>query len=58
MDPDWPAETVVTVTFTEQHGKTSLTLHQTVDKSLAKRTGAYPSWLNMLDNLANLLALG
>lgn len=56
MDPDWPAETVVTVTFVEQDGKTKFALHQTVSESLARKTGAYPSWLQMLDRLAAELA--
>lgn len=51
VDAGWPSETVVTVTFEEQDGKTKVTLHQTVAESIAKRTGAYPSWLQMLDNL-------
>lgn len=51
MDPEWPAETVVTVTFEMYEGKTKVTLHQTALESIAKRTGAYPSWLQMLDNL-------
>nr|WP_295871383.1 SRPBCC domain-containing protein [uncultured Chitinophaga sp.] len=51
MDPDWPDETILTVTFTAQGDKTLFTLHQTVDTSLAKRTGAYPSWEQMLDIL-------
>lgn len=51
MDSDWPRETTVTVSFVELGGKTKLTLHQTVQESLAKRTGAYPSWLQMLDRL-------
>lgn len=55
-DLDWPAETIVTVTFAELGGKTKLTLHQTVSEELAKRTGAYPSWLEMLDRLAEDLA--
>ncbi len=55
-DPDWPRETVVTVTFADQGGKTELTLHQTVLESIAKRTGAHPSWLQMLDRLAELVA--
>jgi uncharacterized protein YndB with AHSA1/START domain len=55
MDPEWPAETRVTVTFEEQGGATLLTLHQTVDEALAKRTGAHPSWLQMLDRLATEL---
>jgi hypothetical protein len=32
MDPDWPLETVVTVTLVEHDGKTELTLHQTVSE--------------------------
>ena len=55
MDPGWPRETTVTVTFTEHDGKTTLTLHQSVSESLAKRTGAHPSWLEMLDRLADEL---
>lgn len=55
-DSDWPRETVVTVTFEEHTGQTRLTLQQTVSESLAKRTGAHPSWLQMLDRLAEELA--
>jgi uncharacterized protein YndB with AHSA1/START domain len=51
MDPEWPSETRLTVTFTEQDGKTLITLHQAVNEKLAKKTGAYPSWLQMLDKL-------
>ena len=54
MAPDWPAETVVTVTFAEEAGQTKLTLHQTVSASLAQATGALPSWLQMLDRLEEL----
>ena len=54
--PDWPRETVVTVTFAEHAGQTTLTLHQTVRESLAKRTGAHPSWIEMFDRLAAELA--
>lgn len=56
MDPEWPAETVVTVTFAEEGCGTRLTLHQTVSEALAKKTGAYPSWLQMLDRLAEEVA--
>lgn len=56
MDPEWPAETVVSVTLTEHEGHTTLTLHQTVGEAIAKRTGAYPSWLEMLDNLEQFLS--
>lgn len=55
MDPDWPGETLVTVTLTEEHGKTKLQLRQTVSQELAKKTGAYPSWLQMLNNMQTLL---
>lgn len=54
-DSEWPAETVITVTFTEQHGQTTLTLQQNVRESLAKRTGAYSGWGQMLDRLAEEL---
>jgi uncharacterized protein YndB with AHSA1/START domain len=55
MDPEWPRETTVTVTFAEHDGKTTLTLHQTVSASLAQRTGALPSWLSMFDRLESSL---
>lgn len=54
MDPEWPDETTLTITFVDINGKTKLTLHQTVSESLAKRTGAHPSWLIMFDRLDNL----
>jgi uncharacterized protein YndB with AHSA1/START domain len=53
--PDWPDRTIVTVTFVEQHGRTTMTLHQTVAESVAKRTGAHPSWVEMLERLAEHL---
>jgi uncharacterized protein YndB with AHSA1/START domain len=57
MDPEWPRETTVTVTFTEHdRNQTKLMVHQTVLESIAKRTGAYASWLEMLDQLAEELA--
>jgi uncharacterized protein YndB with AHSA1/START domain len=55
-ESDWPAETTVTVTFEPKNGKTLLTLSQTVSEAVAKRTGAYPSWLQMFDRLAQMLA--
>lgn len=51
-DSDWPVETILTVTFAEQAGQTKLTLHQNVRESIAKRTGALPSWNQMFDRLA------
>ena len=55
MDPDWPGETLVTVTFTEENGKTKLQLRQTVSQELAQKTGAYPSWLQMLNKMQTTL---
>lgn len=55
MDPDWPGATLVTVTLKELNGKTRLQLRQTVSQELAKKTGAYPSWLQMLNNMQTLL---
>lgn len=52
MDPAWPPSTLVTLTFEEIDGRTHFTLHQTVSEALAKKTGAHPSWLQMLDRLA------
>lgn len=52
MDPDWPKETLLTVTFLEYEGeKTKIILEQTVAESLARQTGAYPSWIEMLQRL-------
>jgi uncharacterized protein YndB with AHSA1/START domain len=54
-DPDWPDRTIVTVTFVENGGRTTMTLHQTVAESVAKRTGAHPSWVEMIERLAEQL---
>jgi uncharacterized protein YndB with AHSA1/START domain len=56
MDPDWPITTRLTVTFEDLGGSTRMTLHQTVDEALAKKTGAHPSWLQMFDRLAGIVA--
>lgn len=50
-DPEWPDETTITVIFEEEGGRTRITLHQNALESVARRTGAYPSWLQMLDRL-------
>lgn len=54
-DPRWPLETRLIVTFEDYGGKTRLTLSQDVSQSLAQETGAYPSWLEMLERLEELL---
>lgn len=51
MDTNWPGETVVSITFTEDQGKTLITLRQTVSQKLATKTGAYPSWIQMMERL-------
>jgi uncharacterized protein YndB with AHSA1/START domain len=53
--PDWPRETIVRVTLEDDHGSTRLTLEQNASTALAKQTGAYPSWLQMLDELDRFL---
>jgi uncharacterized protein YndB with AHSA1/START domain len=55
MNHEWPSETTVTVTFEERDGGTMVRLHQSVSEALAKQTGAHPSWLQMLDRLAEQL---
>lgn len=55
-DPDWPDETLVTITFVEENGRTLVTLAQNVSETLAKRTGAHPSWIQMLELLEETLA--
>jgi uncharacterized protein YndB with AHSA1/START domain len=56
-DPRWPRETLVTVTLADVRGSTRLTLEQSVLESLAKHTGAHPSWLQMLDRLDEVVAV-
>ena len=53
-DPRWPRTTLVTVTLADVRGSTLLTLVHDASESLAKHTGAYPSWLDMLDRLAEM----
>jgi uncharacterized protein YndB with AHSA1/START domain len=55
MDSEWPTLTVITVTFADVNGKTAIALHQDAPLEVAKRTGAYPSWLSMFDRLDVLL---
>lgn len=55
MDSDWPWSTLVTVTFAEDNGKTKMQLRQTVSQELAQKTGAYPSWLQMLNKMQTVL---
>ncbi|MEJ7646141.1 MAG: SRPBCC domain-containing protein [Chryseolinea sp.] len=50
-DKDWPEETLVTVRFREVGDFTEINIHQTVAEGLARKTGAYNGWLDMLDLL-------
>jgi uncharacterized protein YndB with AHSA1/START domain len=57
MDPDWPAKTIVTVLFEDLGEKTRIILLQTVAQNLAKKTGAFPSWINMLNRLDKIITI-
>jgi uncharacterized protein YndB with AHSA1/START domain len=57
MSPDWPTETLVTVTFAEQEGKTTLILRATVGSAPAsERHQAQQGWTESFDRLADYLA--
>lgn len=53
----WPQAIVTTVTFAPVGNQTKVTLHQTVDETEAKKTGAYQSWFSMFDKLNAALTL-
>lgn len=57
MDPEWPVETMVTVTFSEVDGKTIVNLTQTVSEPLAKKTGAYFGWQQMFERMELLIEI-
>ena len=56
MDASWPTETLSTVTFEEQDGRTKLTLRSDVPRVLAERFGAVEGWSQSFDKLADYLA--
>ncbi len=56
MSPRHPAEMLVTVTFTEHEGKTTVTLQHAVPESVPERSGMQQGWTEMLDRLAEELA--
>lgn len=56
MDPDWPEETRLTVTFAEKDGRTTVTLHTGVLEDMAERSGAREGWEESLDRLAGFLS--
>jgi uncharacterized protein YndB with AHSA1/START domain len=55
MSADYPAETIVTVTFAEQEGKTVLTLRHTVPGTFAERKEMTQGWSQMLNHLTEQL---
>ena len=57
MSPDWPPEALVTVTFAEHDGKTTLTLHHTIGSApAAERDQCRAGWSESLDRLATYLS--
>ncbi len=55
MDSEWPGETVVSITFSESNGKTTIILRQNAPEAVAKKTGAYPSWIQMLQHCERII---
>lgn len=55
MSEGHPTETLVTVTFAEEDGKTRLTLRYAIPVSVEERAGAEQGWSEMLDRLDSLL---
>jgi uncharacterized protein YndB with AHSA1/START domain len=58
MSPDWPPETLVTVTLAEHDGETQLTVQHGVPESVADSAGARQGWTESLDRLADYVAKG
>jgi uncharacterized protein YndB with AHSA1/START domain len=53
--PEWPREVVVTTEFSEEVGRTKLTLHLGVSEPLAERVMARQGWTESLDRLGEYL---
>lgn len=58
MSADWPAETLLTVTFDDLDGRTGLTVRSGVSEELAESSGARQGWEEALDRLAEYLSRG
>ncbi len=56
MSSDHPAESLVTVTFAEQAGKTKLTLRHAIPEAVKEREDTQTGWAQMFGRLANYLA--
>jgi uncharacterized protein YndB with AHSA1/START domain len=55
MSAGQPHESLVTVTFTEHHGKTEVTLHHAIPASVQERADMEQGWSEMLERLAEVL---
>ena len=53
---NWPEETRVAVTFIPHGSNTEIILKQTVIEAVAKQTGAYQGWIEMLEILEEQLS--
>ena len=58
MSPDWPAEALITATFTEHAGKTRLTVQHAPLPPGRERDMCEQGWSESLDKLADYLAEG
>lgn len=58
MDPEWPREALISVTFAERGGGTEVTVHHGVPESVAERVGCRQGWSESLDRLAAYLEKG
>jgi uncharacterized protein YndB with AHSA1/START domain len=56
FSPDWPEETLFTMTFEEQDGKTRLTLRQSGVPMVPEREGATVGWNQSFDRLSEFVA--
>lgn len=56
MPEGTPAEMLMTITFEEHEGGTKMTLHQSMDATLAREAGAYEGWGQSFDKLDEYLA--
>jgi uncharacterized protein YndB with AHSA1/START domain len=56
LSPSYSSESLVTVTFVKQKGKTTLTLRHSIPESVVEREGIRQGWSEMLDRLADQLA--
>jgi uncharacterized protein YndB with AHSA1/START domain len=56
MSAGHPAESLVTVTFSDRNGKTEVTLRNAIPVTVKERQETEKGWTEMLDRLAEALA--